>query len=500
MTQINYIRNLYYNEGKSKAEISRITKVDVKTIRKYIEKEDFNSKIVKPHNYGVSILDPFKEIIDKWIVEDKIMRKKQRHTATKVYSRLCKEHSYKGCYRTVTDYFKARKQDIWNQSSSSLPLLHSAGEMQVDFGAIQFWNKSELVDGFSLNVTFPFSNAGYIQIFRGQNQQCLFEGLINIFRHINGIPKRIWFDNMSTAVKRVSRGKERDLTDEFSRFKNHFNFDTAFCNPASGNEKGSVENKVGYLRRNLLVPAPIVDNIKSFNKRLLNMCDEDLNREHYIKGTLICDLHKLDKDNLLNLPLTEFDSSLIKILKADKCGRFILESKFRYSSAPKFAGENLRIKIGATDIIVLDSNLKEIVTHDRLYGDLPSELINWLPYLTQLSRYPRAIKYSGIYELFPLKISEQLKELNEEKEKQIFRFMAEVTEDKGFEKALQITEECLDKNISSLDNMKMYLKSRLDKYPKVEKLRLNNNQPAVKEVSPNIGVYDALLTVNRRGN
>jgi len=135
-----------------------------------------------------------------------------------------------------------------------------------------------------------------------------------------------------------------------------------------------------------------------------------------------------------------------------------------------------------------------------LYGDLPSELINWLPYLTQLSRYPRAIKYSGIYELFPLKISEQLKELNEEKEKQIFRFMAEVTEDKGFEKALQITEECLDKNISSLDNMKMYLKSRLDKYPKVEKLRLNNNQPAVKEVSPNIGVYDALLTVNRRGN
>lgn len=75
MTQINYIRNLYFNEGKTKAEISRITKLDIKTIQKYIEKQDFNLEISKPHNFGISILDPFKEIIDKWIEDDKIMRK-----------------------------------------------------------------------------------------------------------------------------------------------------------------------------------------------------------------------------------------------------------------------------------------------------------------------------------------------------------------------------------------------------------------------------------------
>ncbi|MGL5208360.1 IS21 family transposase [Cetobacterium sp.] len=244
MTQINYIRNLYFNEGKTKAEISRITKLDIKTVRKYIEKQDFNLEVSKPHNFGISILDPFKEIIDKWIEDDKIMRKKQRHTAKKVCGRLRNEYFY----RTVADYFKTRKKDIWNQSTNAIPLQHKMGEMQVDFGAIQFWSKSELVNGFSLNVTFPFSNAGYLQIFRGENQQCLFEGLINIFKYINGIPKKIWFDNMSTAVKKVLKGEERELTDEFSRFKNHFNFDALFCNPASGNEKGSVENKVGYLR------------------------------------------------------------------------------------------------------------------------------------------------------------------------------------------------------------------------------------------------------------
>lgn len=493
MTQINYIRNLYFNEGKTKAEISRITKLDIKTVRKYIEKQDFNLEISKPHNFGISILDPFKEIIDKWIEDDKIMRKKQRHTATKIYDRLRNEYLYNGSYRTVADYFKTRKKDIWNQSASAIPLQHKMGEMQVDFGAIQFWSKSELINGFSLNVTFPFSNAGYLQIFRGENQQCLFEGLINIFKYINGIPKKIWFDNMSTAVKKILKGGERELTDEFSRFKNHFNFDAVFCNPASGNEKGSVENKVGYLRRNLLVPAPVVDNIKQFNEALLELCYQDLNRAHYIKGDLILELHKLDKENLLSIPNTEFDPALIKILKADKCGRFTLEGKFRYSSAPKFAGENLRLKIGATEVTVLDSNLNEIVIHERLYGELPKDVINWLPYLTQLSRHPRAIKYSGIYELFPCKITEQLKNLSEEKEKQIFKFMAEVTEDKGFEKALEIIDECLEKNISSLDNMKMYLKSKLDNYPKVESLKISNKPLIVKELSPNIEIYDALL-------
>lgn len=107
---------------------------------------------------------------------------------------------------------------------------------------------------------------------------------------------------------------------------------------------------------------------------------------------------------------------LIKMIKS-KCGRFTLEGKFRYSSAPKFAGENFRLKIGATEVTVLDSNLNEIVIHERLYGDQPKDVINWLPYLTQLSRHPRAIKYSGIYELFPYKITEQLKKLSEEKEK-----------------------------------------------------------------------------------
>ncbi len=51
-------------------------------------------------------------------------------------------------------------------------------------------------------------------------------------------------------------------------------------NPESGWEKGNVENKVGYLRRNELVPIPRFDNLVEENRCLLGLCEIDMQREH----------------------------------------------------------------------------------------------------------------------------------------------------------------------------------------------------------------------------
>jgi len=73
------------------------------------------------------------------------------------------------------------------------------------------------------------------------------------------------------------------LRDIFIRFKEHYGFEAVFCNPASGHEKGNVENKVGYLRRNLLVPMPEFSDLDEYNRNLLIACDEDIRRKHYRK-------------------------------------------------------------------------------------------------------------------------------------------------------------------------------------------------------------------------
>ena len=89
-----------------------------------------------------------------------------------------------------------------------------------------------------------------------------------IFERIGGVPVRLPFDNMTTAmttaVSQVLKGTERVLTDGFNRFMLHYRFQADFCNPASGNEKGNVENKVGYSRRNAFVPVPTIADFPFF--------------------------------------------------------------------------------------------------------------------------------------------------------------------------------------------------------------------------------------------
>ena len=96
-----------------------------------------------------------------------------------------------------------------------MPLVHIPGEAQVDFGEADFIEKGKRHNGHYLNLSFPCSNGGYMQLFKGENMQCLAEGLMNIFAHIGGVPHRLWFDNLSPAVVKILKNHERKLTEDF---------------------------------------------------------------------------------------------------------------------------------------------------------------------------------------------------------------------------------------------------------------------------------------------
>ncbi len=230
MTQKNHIRKMFYEQGLTISEIAKETKNDRKTVRKYLNQKNWTEKPQKMKDKGKSKLDPFKETIDQWLTEDKKARKKQRHTAKRVYDRLVTLHKegFPCGYKTVANYVSIRKKEIYSLKEGFLPLEHIAGEAQVDFGSADFYEKGYLHSGHYLNMSFPNSNQGYSQLFKGENQECLFQGMINIFYYMGGVPERIWFDNASTIVKKILKDGERELTDAFLRFQNHFGFEAAF--------------------------------------------------------------------------------------------------------------------------------------------------------------------------------------------------------------------------------------------------------------------------------
>ena len=125
---------------------------------------------------------------------------------------------------------------------------------------------------------------------------------------------------MSTAVAQVLEGTERKLTDGFTRFMLHYRFQADFCNPASGNEKGNVENKVGYIRRNALVPIPTIISFEEFNSHLFDWCENDAERPHYQRGVTIQSLWEDEKPKLLKLPEVPYNVFNYESLRVSKTG------------------------------------------------------------------------------------------------------------------------------------------------------------------------------------
>lgn len=496
MPRQNSIRESYFVNGKTVTEISRETGHDRKTVRKVIYQDDWNEGPPSAERGGKTPkLEPFKATIDEWLTEDKRNKIKQRHTAKRIYDRLRSEagtrETFDCSYETVNEYVRKRKKEIYStQNDGYLPLEHQAGEAQCDFGSADYYENGTLIEGHYLNVSFPYSNQGYLQLFPGENSECLFEGLENIFTHIGGVPPEIWFDNASTMVKSIRTGGERGLTDRFIRFKEHYGFTARFCNPGAGNEKGSVEGKVGYHRRNMLVPVPKFKDLCEYNRHLLELADADGAREHYREGTLIRELHGKDRSALLPLPRNAFDSAGHEVVRADKYGVIRLDDgKHEYSTSPKYAGETVTAQITSTMVTIQDETGRAIVSHKRLYGDKRERSMNWIPYLELLARRPRAVKYSGIYGMLPTEIQGYLDTNIPSDTSEIIRMIAEFTRKTGFESAVATVSQAVERNISDPDSLKALHRRLYMDIPELPPLSLQE-APWLAPLMPDLSKYD----------
>ena len=322
MTQVEYIRDLYENEGLSLREIARRTRKDFRTVQKYAYQYNWNPKVLlKTDPETFPVIGGHIPIVNAWLEEDELEPRKQRHTVRRIFDRLRKEHEYKGSYGSVKRYVAIKKEEMKKYRESYLPLSHPEGHAQVDFGKFKYYDVLDTANtGYALIMSFPYSNTGWMQVFPSENQECLLEGMKRIFHHIGGIPVRIRCDNMVTAVAHIMEGTERILTDGFYRFMLHHRFKADFCTPSKGNEKGNVENKVGYTRRNMLVPVPVITDFEKFNEELLGRCDEDHERDHYERGVLIRELWEEEKHQLMTLPTHEYEVFRYESLSVNKTG------------------------------------------------------------------------------------------------------------------------------------------------------------------------------------
>jgi transposase len=490
MPQIEYIKDLYENEGLSLREIAKRTHTDFRTVQKYAYRNNWNPPVelkMQPEEYPV--LGDYIPIINEWLEQDEREPRKQRHTITRVFKRLQKEHGYKGSYASVKRYVNRKKDEMKKRKESFLPLAHPPGHAQVDFGKFKYYDGIGLGhEGYALIVSFPQANTGWIQVFPSENQECLLTGLKRIFYHIGGVPVRLRCDNMTTAVAQVLEGTERVITDGFYRFMLHHRFGADFCNPAKGNEKGNVENKVGYTRRNMLVPVPVIDDFDAFNAELLLRCDEDHDREHYERGELIRELWEDEKQHLLTLPEYEYEVFSYDSLKVDKCG-FIRVDTTKYGLSPELSGKVMQVKIYFDKIEVFyDHSL--LKTFRRSY-EKNGEDSDWKDYLPSLVKKPGATEHTRFFNQMPKLWQDYLKSVTGRERKSALLLLSEIVEDGNealCDDALELAGEHGKLDSDNIRQCYLFI-SKPENYPQPLKLSAS---PPLLNYRPDLSVYDSL--------
>ena len=396
LNQIELIRERYRN-GESMNSIAREMKIDWKTVDKYVKKDDFNdtvedyAKKVRP-----SKLDPYKAEIDALLEQEAKSNyfHKQHLTGKRVYDILYLERGHeelKTSYQIIRLYVKEvrrrMKRDYGAPRTSHL--VWNPGETQADFGEADF-----IVDGGKTRLkyfvlTFPYSNRKLMVVMPGENCECVCLALQTIFTFIGGVPKRIVFDNATGIGRRIRDTIE--VNAGFTRFRLHYGFSTSFTNPRAGWEKGSVENAVGTLRRNLFVPVPMISgdlmeyNINTLLPKSFAFREDE---EHYRKGETVADLFEADREALLTMNPKPFVPNRIESVKADGYGDVVVDINHRYGLGPEHVHEEILVEKTAFKLVFSTKEGKLIREFKREYSSTPTETYDMETLLQTAAKKP----------------------------------------------------------------------------------------------------------------
>jgi hypothetical protein len=231
------------------------------------------------------------------------------------------------------------------------------------------------------------SGGAYHRAFTHATQQAFLESHEMAFRYFGGVFKQPRYDNLKSAVKRILRGHQREETSRFIAFRSHWHFQSEFCNPARGNEKGGVESEGGYFRRNHWVPLPEVHDLAELNAYLDLCCHKDQQRILSSRTDAVGMAMLQELPHLLPLSTEPFDLTEKSFPTVDGL-RCVRVRTNRYS-IPLPPGAVIEARLLA-DYVELWYQGKRVARHERCYSR-QQQILDLEHYLDVLRKKPGAL-------------------------------------------------------------------------------------------------------------
>ncbi|MBF0155431.1 MAG: IS21 family transposase [Magnetococcales bacterium] len=347
------IKELHHGQGLTAIQIARNLDLDPRTVADWLTQPRYRPKQVaqKP-----SKLDPFKPTI---------LRLLEHHpySCTQIFNRL-KDDGYGGGLTTIKMYIRTLRP---KRTAAFLTLKFAPGECaQVDwgeYGAVSIGSTRRRLSFFLMVLCH--SRMMYLEFTPSQTMEHFLACHRNAFDFFGGVPARIMVDNLKSAVLSHERGHEPILNSKYSDFASYHGFQVSPCNVGKGNEKGRVENGVGYVKKNLLNGLEIVD-FDHINPAARIWLDTIANvRIHGEIKMKPIDLLQQERPLLKPLPPVPYDVATIRPVVASNRFRVSFETN-RYSVPAEFASARLVIKAYPDRVCILYQD-KLIARHSRSF-------------------------------------------------------------------------------------------------------------------------------------
>jgi hypothetical protein len=238
-----------------------------------------------------------------------------------------------------------------------------------------------------------FSGAVFCQASLVETQQAFLELHVEAFEWFGGVFAHLRYDNLTSAVKKVLKGRQRIESDRFVALRSHYLFASQFTTPGleGAHEKGGVEGEVGRFRRNHLVPVPHLADLAELNRVLLAGCEADLSRRIVGHAGAIRDAWAIERPLLLALPAEPFDSAEVAAPRVDQKSLVTVRQN-RYSVPVALAGLKVSARVGAREITISHAG-QQVARHERLHGKFATSA-RLDHYLELLQRKPGAFEHS----------------------------------------------------------------------------------------------------------
>jgi transposase len=492
------IRRAHLVEGKSIRQIQREFGYHRKTIRKALEGGEV-PRYVRRKAARQPVLGAVKAVIEGWLREDEDKPPKQRHTAKRIHERLCSEYGFVGAESTVRHFVSQHKQVV--RATVFIPLGYQPGEMaQVDFGEAEVVIAGLCVPVQLFCLRLCYSKQPFVLGLPTQGQEAFFLGHVQAFDFLGGVPKMLVYDNAKVAVKTILEGRSREEQAAFIALRSHYLFESRFCTPGEGHEKGLVEGLVGYVRRNWLVPIPEFASWAALNAFLLEKCQREGQRHLRGLEQTIGQALVLEQGRLRPLPAHPYPCCTARAVRANGFGLVTFQSN-RYSVPAVHAHEPLWLR-AYVERIEISNGQQVVAVHERCY-QREQDILNPLHYLTLLEQRPGAWeqakpiqawqkRWPAVYDLYLHTLRQHLT-VNQARREfiRILRLHDETSESV----IAQALEEALQGHCYSADSVKQL----------VQRLRQPSQPPAPLDVSqqaqwalapvewPSLARFDRLL-------